>query len=73
MPTGVEFEEDSFGRAQRPGSPGSSGRNSMGGRGMSGWLVRKGIVKSSGGAQGVLVVIIIICLVVTFVMVKYFL
>ena len=75
MSSGVEFEEDSFSRSYgQVGSPAqgfSSGMNSYQSyaepeaKGMTGWLIKKGIVKSPQGAQMMLVGVIIFNLIVT--------
>jgi hypothetical protein len=78
MPSGVEFDEDSLTSSYR--RPGAPGRPSVGGvyqrppqGGMTGWLIRKGWVKSNGTAQVVLIVIVIINVVATYVLIKFFL
>jgi hypothetical protein len=85
MSSGVEFEEDKF-MSGRPSTPSSSAGNSNShlpnlGYGrpipppntpkMSQWLMKHGI-KSEHSAQVILIGIIIFNIVVTFIMVKFF-
>ena len=83
MASGVEFDEDSFRYgAARPGAPrsGASGGPAFGGfnssqnqPAMVRFLMNHGIVKSPAGAQGVLVGLIAVNIVITIIVIKYFL
>lgn len=83
MTSGVEFEEDnlsrSYGKIDSPAQGFSSGTNNYQSygepeaRGMTGWLIRHGIVKSQQGAQLMLVGVIIFNLIVTIVFITVFL
>lgn len=77
--SGVEFDEDKLKYAPRTASSGRSyapmnqyGTPSTDPR-MVRWLIRKGIVKSPAAAQVILITLVIINLVITFVVIKYFL
>lgn len=77
MSNGVEFEEDKYGlggqmNAQQRFVPGQSGGTSASSSKMARWLINKGIVKSDSGAQIMLIVIVIINIIVTFFVIKYF-
>lgn len=70
MPDNVEFDTDmqatrQYGAPVRPGQSSDAG--------MTGWLIRHGLAKSSASAQTILVVIIVIDIVAMFVVIKYFL
>lgn len=85
MSNGVEFEEDSF-RLNKPNTF-AAGGNSAGSysapsnfgqysntsdrKGMAGWLMRKGVTKSSGTAQGLLIAVIIFNLVVAYLVIHF--
>ena len=86
MVTGVEFDEDKmdysgFRSARRPDSGGTSSvpypnmapRYPVRASGMPGWLIAHGWVKSEGAAQGVLIAIVIANIIITYIVVKYFL
>lgn len=83
MTSGVEFEEDnlsrSYGKTNSSAQGFSSSTNNYQGygesdvRGMAGWLIRRGIVKSQQGAQLMLVGVIIFNLIVTAVFITIFL
>jgi len=85
MSSGVEFEEDSF-SYKKPGQQGqpSFGRASPGGYGGPGFgaqnepgmvrfLMRHGLAKSPAVAQGILIGVVIVDLIITYIIVKYFL
>ena len=74
MSSGVEFEEDSFSRSYGQATPGQSFSPSLASmgyadpnlpKGMAGWLMKRGIVKSPQGAQMMLIGIIIFNCIVT--------
>jgi hypothetical protein len=79
MSSGVEFDEDKFSYSKPPTAAAPSGMSSMkygtpvpvGTSKMEAWLMRHGI-KSTGGAQAILIAIIILNLVVTFVVINFF-
>lgn len=82
MASGVEFDEDKFNYGARPARPGGIPSGGMGyGRPapasnvpkMAQWLIKKGIVKSEGAAQGLLLAVVIINIIITFVVIYYFL
>ncbi|MDE1975226.1 MAG: hypothetical protein KGI49_01810 [Patescibacteria group bacterium] len=80
MSGGVEFDEDraSYGGLKRPnfaGQAGGYGDSSAGpdGSGMVGWLKRHGLAGSSSAAQGILIAVVIINIIITYIVVKYFL
>lgn len=88
MVLGVEFEEDSFGGSSRPrpqdGQQPASSVNSSAytrlqdskssnERGLSGWLIRHGLARSPATAQTILIVVIVVNIILTYVVVKYFL
>jgi hypothetical protein len=76
MSSGVEFDEDKiiYRRPAPGGSPsiggGNPGRPSSG---MAAWLIRKGWAKSNNSAQILLVVIVLINIIITYILIKYFL
>ena len=47
-------------------------QNNSGGSGMAGWLVRNGWAKSDKGAQGILLGLFIINIIITIVVMKFF-
>lgn len=85
MSSGVEFEEDNFGR--KPIYP-SQGMNSFSGnssyqyspdspnnqeRGMIGWLIKHGIVKSANGANVILFGLVLFNIIITILIIVYLL
>ncbi len=83
MSSGVEFDEDSLKYARRPVATGgfqSGQQYSFPGQPVGGnepkmvqWLMRKGIVKSPNAAQAILIGLVIVNIIITFVVIKYFL
>lgn len=80
MSSGVEFDEDALKYAPRPNMHTSSGSYSVNQYGtpsteprMVQWLMKKGIVKSPATAQVVLIALVVVNIVVTFIIIKYFL
>lgn len=83
MSSGVEFDEDTFGRAVQAAH--QSSRPSFSSQGSFGvninpndpkmvqWLMKKGIVKSPGMAQAVLLAVVIINIIITYVVISYIL
>ncbi len=82
MSSGVEFDEDTIGRAQRPTvaqqTPSSQG---SAGFGMSvnpndpkmiQWLMRRGFARSPNAAQGILILVIILNVIITYALISYF-
>ena len=77
MSTGIEFEEDksSYGGQPRVASPSGMGGGSVptgNERGIVGWLIRSGLAKSANAAQGILVGVLIVVLVLIFIVLRYF-
>ncbi len=81
MSSGVEFDVDkaeyetrSPARPYTPG-PGNSGTFSGGGNEpkMVKWLMKKGVIKSAGAGQAILVGLVLVNLLITYVVVAYFL
>jgi hypothetical protein len=82
MPTGVEFEEDTFGvKRPNPQATTSSGQYSYAAAdnasnsnesAMIRWLMKKGIVKSHAAGQAILVGILVLNIIVTFIVIKFF-
>ena len=73
MSEDVQFDEDNYkyGRPQsRGGFPGQSSSPDQ--SGMVGWLIKKGIAKSTTSAEVILVVVFIIDLVIAYALYKYF-
>jgi hypothetical protein len=87
MSSGVEFDEDSFSYSAKPRVPGSvqgSQPNDYGGvpgyntsnsnpHGMAGFLIRHGLAKSNNSAQIVLVAVVVLNIIITFIVIRYFL
>jgi hypothetical protein len=78
MSSGVEFDEDKISYGVKPRYSGvpQAGGFSYGQAeqpGMAGWLMRKGIAKTPGAAQGILIVLVIINIVITYFVITYFL
>ena len=81
MASGVEFDEDKFSYTPPKGaqpvgaSPsfpaGSSGYSSAP-KGMSGWLIAHGLAKSEKSAQVMMVFLVLVNIVITVLVVKYF-
>ncbi len=74
----VEFEADKIGYSNRQNaSSGYGGSSNTGTSGnqpkMAKWLISKGIVKSAGAAQGLLIALIVINLIITYIVIDYFL
>jgi hypothetical protein len=79
---GVQFDEDSFSYNRSTTSPGVN-RAPVGNynqpipggseRGMAGWLMRHGIAKSNNLAQGILIAIVIVNVIITYVVIKWLL
>lgn len=72
MSSGVEFDDDNFGQTRSQFQGGQNYykgiQNNYSGeeRGMIGWLIRKNIVKSSKGAEAILIVFSILNLIIMF-------
>ena len=75
MASGVEFDEDNMGfRRPVPGGGFSMNKGYQSQQtGMSGWLMRKGWVKSNSGAQMVLIAVVVVNAVITYIIIKFFL
>lgn len=80
MSNGVEFDVDKVEYSSRRSSPrvnipsnfdGNFGSNSAEPK-MSRWLMGKGLVKSPQSAQKILIAVVIINIIITFIIVKYF-
>jgi hypothetical protein len=78
MSSGVEFDEDQLKYAPRPNTPaGSYSMNQYGSPNtdpkMVQWLMKKGIVKSPAMAQAVLIGLVVVNIIITFIVIKFFL
>lgn len=80
MSSGVEFEEDKMGYAVKRQQFSNSQPTFVGGVGINNsdpkmiqWLMRKGIVKSSGAGQVVLIVILLLNVIITYFIIKFLL
>jgi hypothetical protein len=84
MSSGVEFEEDKFNYTpQRPAPGGFSAPPSFGGGGapvinrndpkMVQWLMKKGFATTPAAAQGILIIIILINIAITYFIISYIL
>ncbi len=86
MSSGVEFEEDTFGRNRptvqsggqsAPTSPqyqySNPGYGQPEATGMTGWLIRRGWVQTREGAQKILLALVAFNIIVTIIVVTYFL
>jgi hypothetical protein len=84
MSSGVEFDEDTFGRAVQAAhksAPVYSGGGSFGSGvninpndpKMVQWLMKKGIVKSPSAAQAVLLAVVVINLIIIYFVITYIL
>ena len=86
MASGVEFDEDKFSYSAKPQVPGSIPGAAYGGynipgygnqnaniHGMAGFLIRHGLAKTYHGAQMVLIGVVIFNVIVTFIVIHYFL
>ena len=73
MSTGVEFEEDKIGLSKKQQFANNSINNSYSQVGFGGWLIRNGWAKSSGGAQIIQVIIVIINIIITYIVITRFL
>lgn len=83
MSSGVDFEEDSFGKAKPSATPSFSGSPnfvhtsfsapSSDQSGMAGWLMRHGFANSEKVAQGILISIVVINVIITIVVIKFIL
>ena len=68
----VQFDTDMQSNAmRRPGQVAGFGQSVAETSGMAGWLIRHGWAKSSAGAQGIMIVIVIVDVIATFIVVKY--
>jgi len=78
MSSEVQFDEDKFNYSVKP-QPNFAGTKSQqysspsNVRGLSGWLIKKGWVKSESAAQVVLFVVMGVNIVITIVIIKFFL
>ncbi|MBU6231712.1 MAG: hypothetical protein KGI45_03905 [Patescibacteria group bacterium] len=86
MASGVEFDEDNFSYGNRRPAAGSGfsspgmyrGQASQpysgsGGSKMAQWLIRHGLAKSANSAQYILVAVIALNIIITFIIIKFFL
>lgn len=78
MSSGVEFEEDKFEYTPQANSgqilsnnQGIPDFNNTNHKGMIGWLIKKGIVKSENSAKAVLLVIVVINILITFYVISF--
>ena len=80
MSNGVEFDEDKFSFNKPVSRPGVQQPTNYGGS-MSGgsvpplaqWMISKHIVKSAAAAQGVLIGLVVVNIIITFVVIRFFL
>lgn len=76
MSSGIEFEEDKFNYSSKPqpnvSQPFSGQMSSVESAGMAGWLVRKGWAKSPQSAQIIMIGLVIVNIIVTILVVLYF-
>ena len=74
MSDDVQFDTDTQNNAMhRPGPAAGFGQQVSDASGMSGWLMHHGWAKTPAAAQGIMVAIIIIGIIITFIVIKYFL
>ena len=80
MASGVEFDEDKITYGTPRPSSGGMGNNAGGGysggqsqKGMIGWLIRHGWVRSENTAQAFLIGVVTMNIIITFIVVTYFL
>ena len=74
MSDDVQFDTDTQNNAMyRPRPVAGFGQQVSSASGMTGWLMRHGWAKTPAAAQGIMVVIIIIDIIITFIVIKYFL
>ena len=73
MSDNVQFDTDVQNNAMyRPKPAAGFGQDASDDTGMTGWLLRHRIVKTRAAAQGIMIVVIIIDIVATFLIIKYF-
>jgi hypothetical protein len=83
MSNGVEFDEDNFSyrpvrQQTAPGvAPGPAlyvrPQYASQASGMTGWLISHGWAKSKGAAQGIMIGIVVVNIIITYIMVRFFL
>jgi hypothetical protein len=74
MSDNVQFDTDTQNNDMyRPGPTAGFGQMTSETSGMVGWLMRHGWAKTPAAAQGIMIAIIVIDIVVTFILIKYFL
>lgn len=74
MSDNVQFDTDTQNNAiRRPAPIAGFGQTTSEASGMAGWLMRHGWAKTPAVAQGIMVAIIIIDIIITFIVIKYFL
>jgi len=83
MSNGVQFEEDnfSFSSSHKPSNQAKNVSVGYGhpqyetaeAKGMTGWLIRHGLAKSGSTAQVVLIGVVIANIIITYVVINYFL
>lgn len=77
MASGVEFDTDKSlyrppqSNINKSSSVGNDQQQGVGG--ISGWLIRKGLAKSENSAQIILIGVVILNVVITIIMIKFFL
>jgi len=70
----VQFDTDTQSNAMHRPSPAAGfGQSSGGASGMAGWLMRHGLAKSPASAQVIMVAVVVIDIIATFIIIKYFL
>lgn len=71
MSDGIQFDEDNINNYRRI-IPGQSDPTdpSMGEAGLTGWLIRRGFAKDHNSAQGVMLVIVLINIVIIFFIIR---
>lgn len=74
MSDNVQFDTDVQSNAMRRPTPAAGfGQTTSEASGIAGWLIRHGWAKTPAAAQGIMVAIIIIDIIITFIVIKYFL
>ena len=73
MSDNVQFDTDTQNNTmRRPAQVAGFGQTTSEATGMAGWLIRHKLAKSTAGAQGVMVSIIVVDIIIMFVIIKFF-
>jgi hypothetical protein len=75
MASGVEFDEDNMGfRRPLPGGGFSTNKGYQQRQGgLAGWLIKKGWAKSNSSAQMIMIGVVIVNVIITYFLIKFFL